>query len=142
MNEFASVQGLLAEHAEIETALGDPDVHADPGRARQLGRRYAELGRIVAAYHRWEAAGGDAQAARELGADDPAFAAEVADLEAVETEAAAELRRVLVPRDPDEGGDVILQVKAGEGGAEGAWSAGELLRMYRGFAERESWSAE
>ena len=142
MNEFASVQGLLAEHAEIETALGDPDVHADPGRARQLGRRYAELGRIVAAYHRWEAAGGDAQAARELGADDPAFAAEVADLEAVETEAAAELRRVLVPRDPDDGRDVILQVKAGEGGAESALFAADLLRMYLRFAERQNWSAQ
>ncbi|TMZ42650.1 PCRF domain-containing protein, partial [Klebsiella pneumoniae] len=108
--EFEAVQPLLAEYQEVETALADPEVHADQGRARTLGRRYAELGRIVTAYRAWRAAVEDAEAAVELAADEPAFAAEVEPLQRAAESAATHLHEVLVPRDPDDGRDVILQV--------------------------------
>ncbi|MCL2454011.1 MAG: peptide chain release factor 1 [Micrococcales bacterium] len=139
--QAAAVQVMLDEHADLEARLADPSVHADPGEARRLGRRYAELGRVVAAYRAWRAAADDAEAATEL-ADDPEMAAEVPVLRAAEQEAAERLRQVLVPRDPDDGRDVILEIKAGEGGEESALFAGDLLRMYTRFAERQGWSTQ
>ena len=138
---FASVQALLAEHATIETALADPAVHADSGRARRLGRRYAELGRVVAAYLAWQRASDDAAAAAEM-AEDPALAAELPGLVAAAEGAAETLRRILVPRDPDDARDAIIQIKAGEGGEESALFASDLLRMYTRYAERRGWLTE
>jgi peptide chain release factor 1 len=143
---FAAVQPLLAEHADIEAQLADPAVHADAGRARTLGRRYAELNQVVGAYRAWREASGDAEAAAELaalgGEDGDAFAAELPGLRAAEEETRERLRRVLVPRDPDDGRDVILEIKAGEGGEESALFAGDLLRMYLRYAERRGWKTE
>ncbi|MBF0688806.1 MAG: peptide chain release factor 1 [Cellulomonas sp.] len=133
---------MLVEHAEIERDLSDPAVHADPARARRLGRRYAELGRVVQAYRQWRAAAEDAQAAAELAAEDEAFAVEVPALQEAAATAAARLHRVLVPRDPDDARDVILEIKAGEGGEESALFAGDLLRMYTRYAERQGWSVQ
>src|SRR5690606_27132992 len=59
-DQFEAVGPMLDEHARIERELADPAVHADAGRARTLGRRYAELGRVVTAYRAWEQAAGDA----------------------------------------------------------------------------------
>ena len=120
--------------------LADPAVHADQ-RARALGRRYAELGRVVAAYRAWQRADGDAAAAAEM-AEDPAIAAELPGLSDAAEHAAQVLRRLLVPRDPDDDRDVILEVKAGEGGEESALFAGDLLRMYLRYAERRGWKTE
>lgn len=137
-----AVGPLIAEHAEIEARLADPAVHADPATARALGRRYAELGRVVAAYRAWEQAAGDAAAAAELAADDEAFAAELPELRAAAARAEEALRRALVPRDPDDVRDVLLEIKAGEGGEESALFAGDLLRMYSRYAERKGWRTE
>ncbi|GAA2727189.1 peptide chain release factor 1 [Cellulomonas aerilata] len=139
---FASVEPLLAEHAEIERRLADPSVHADAGRARTLGRRYAELGQVVGAYRAWRQAADDLADVLEIAEGDDTFVAEIAPLRATEEAAAERLRRVLVPRDPDDGRDVILEVKAGEGGEESALFAGDLLRMYLRYAERRGWKTE
>src|SRR5690606_36439923 len=125
----------------IERELADPAVHSDAARARALGRRYAELGRVVAAYRALQQAAGDAEAAAEL-AEDPGFAAELPELRRRADEAAHTLHRVLVPRDPDDARDVLLEIKAGEGGAESALFAGDLLRMYLRYAERRGWSTQ
>ena len=137
-----AVAPLLAEHAEIEAQLADPAVHGEAALARRLGRRYAELGRVVAAYRAWEQAEGDAQAAAELAADDASFAAELPSLRAAADDAAGVLHRVLVPRDPDDARDVLLEIKAGEGGEESALFAGDLLRMYLRYAERRGWTTQ
>ena len=142
MEQLDAVEAMLVEHAEIERDLSDPAVHADPARARRLGRRYAELGRVVQAYRQWRAAAEDAQAAAELAAEDEAFAVEVPALQEAAATAAARLHRVLVPRDPDDARDVILEIKAGEGGEESALFAGDLLRMYTRYAERQGWSVQ
>jgi len=138
----AAVAPLLAEHAELERRLADPAVHADAGQARRLGRRYAELTGVVEAFRGWQAAADDAGAARELAADDPGFAAELPGLAAAADAAAERLRRLLLPRDPDDDRDVILEIKAGEGGEESALFAGDLLRMYLRLAERRGWRTE
>ena len=141
-DSFAAARPLLDEHAEIERALADPAVHADAGRARSLGRRYAELNQVAAAYRAWEQAHDDAEAAAELAAEDEAFAAELPALRGAADDAAERLRRVLVPRDPDDARDVILEIKAGEGGDESALFAGDLLRMYLRYAERRGWATQ
>ncbi|MEX5260562.1 MULTISPECIES: peptide chain release factor 1 [Kocuria] len=136
------IQSLLDEHAELQRQLADPAVHAEQGRARKLGRRYAELNGIVEAHHRVHRLEEDLGAARELAAEEPEFAEEIPALEEQLTAAREKLRRLLVPRDPDDGRNVILEVKAGEGGDESALFAGDLLRMYLKYAESRGWKTE
>src|ERR1700712_4372874 len=71
--ESAAAEPLLAEHAQIESQLADPAVHADAANARKLGRRYAELGQVAQAYTAWKAASDDAEAAKELAELDESF---------------------------------------------------------------------
>ncbi|GEL99351.1 peptide chain release factor 1 [Cellulomonas terrae] len=139
---FAAAEPLLAEHAQIEAQLADPAVHADAANARRLGRRYAELGRVAQAYTAWRAASDDAEAAAELAEVDESFAAELPSLQRAADAAAARLREVLIPRDPDDSRDVILEVKAGEGGEESALFAADLLRMYTRYAEKMGWATQ
>ncbi|MFR9676805.1 peptide chain release factor 1 [Streptomyces sp. TR06-5] len=139
---FEAVEDLIGEHADLEKQLADPAVHADQARARRLNKRYAELTPIITVYRDWKQCGDDADTARELSADDPDFAAEVKDLEARREELTERLRLLLVPRDPSDDKDVILEIKAGEGGDESALFAGDLLRMYLRYAERTGWKTE
>ena len=139
---FESVAVLLAEHEDLQTQLSDPAVHADAARAKKINRRYAEVSRIKSAYEGWLAAGEDFEAARELAKEDDAFAAEVPALEAELATAQEKLRRLLIPRDPDDGRDVIMEIKGGEGGAESALFAADLLRMYMHYAESKGWKTE
>jgi peptide chain release factor 1 len=139
---FEQVQGLLDEYSELERQLADPSVHADAGQARRLGRRYAELGPVVAAYRQWSQLSEDTAAALELADEDASFDAEARRMGAERDELANRLRELLVPRDPDDDKDVILEVKAGEGGDESALFAGDLLRMYLRYAERRGWRTE
>jgi peptide chain release factor 1 len=139
---FEAVEELIAEHADLEKRMADPAVHANPGAARSLGRRYAQLTPIIETYTRWKSLGDDLEAARELADADPSFRAEIPDLERRRDEATEVLRALLVPRDPNDGKDVILEVKAGEGGEESALFAGDLLRMYLRYAERHGWKTE
>jgi len=140
--DFSAVRPLLEEYAAIERDMADPAVASDPGVLRRLGRRYAELGRVVTAHRAWEAASADLADAVELADDDPDFAAELPGLREAEADAADRLREVLVPRDPDDARDVIIEVKAGEGGEESALFASDLARMYTRYAERMGWAVE
>jgi len=133
---------LLAEHASLERELADPAVHADQSRARRLSRRYALLAPLVETSRALEEARGNLSTARELAGEDASFAAEARSLEAQVEELSARLREQLLPKDPDDDKDVILEIKAGEGGAESALFAGDLLRMYLRYAERRGWSTE
>jgi peptide chain release factor 1 len=139
---FESVQPLLAEHAELEKQLADPDLHSDPARSKKVNRRYAELSRIVAAYHAWRQLTDDVEAATEMAADDESFAAELPGLTEQLDAAQETLRRLLIPRDPNDGRDIIMEIKMGEGGAESALFAADLLRMYLHYAESKKWKTE
>jgi len=130
------------EFTRVEAGLSDPSVHADQARARTLGRRYAQLRPIVNTYREWRSLGDDIAAATELAVDDPAFADEVETMKARREHVAEKLTTLLLPRDPMDDKDVIVEVKAGEGGEESALFAGDLLRMYMRYAERRGWSIE
>jgi peptide chain release factor 1 len=137
-----SAATLVQEYTDLQAQLAEPAVHADQGLVRRLNKRYAALAPTVAAYHAWHAARDDVAVARELAAQDKAFAEELPALEAVQAAAEETLRALLVPRDPDDDRDIILEVKAGEGGEESALFAGDLLRMYLRYAERRGWKTE
>ncbi|MFG2002074.1 peptide chain release factor 1 [Spirillospora sp. NPDC048911] len=133
---------LISEYADIEGRLADPAVHADQALARRLGKRYAELRPIVETYRELGTTEDDLAAARELAGEDEAFAAEATELEKHREDLEERLRRLLIPRDPSDDKDVLLEIKAGEGGEESALFAGDLLRMYLRFAERVGWKTE
>ncbi|AYD89403.1 peptide chain release factor 1 [Actinomyces lilanjuaniae] len=139
-DDFTPVLPLLEEYAAIEAEMAL--AASDPGAMRRLGRRYAELGRVVAAYRAWERASADLADAVELAAEDADFAAEVPSLKEACDAAASRLREVMAPRDPDDARDVIIEVKAGEGGEESALFASDLARMYTRYAERQGWAVE
>ncbi|RKN41969.1 peptide chain release factor 1 [Micromonospora endolithica] len=136
------LSALLDEYAELEKRLADPAIHADQNTARRVGRRYAELVPLFKAAGELEQARADLAAARELVAEDPSFAAEAESI-AVSLPALEErLAELLIPRDPHDAKDVIVEIKAGEGGEESALFAGDLLRMYTRYAERRGWLTE
>jgi peptide chain release factor 1 len=139
---FESVQNLLAEHEELQEQLADPELHSNPARSKKVNRRYAELSRIVAAYHQWRQLTDDVAAATEMAAEDESFAEEVPSLVAELEIAQERLRRLLIPRDENDGRDIIMEIKMGEGGAESALFAGDLLRMYLHYAESKKWKTE
>ncbi|MFC7220551.1 peptide chain release factor 1 [Streptomyces polyrhachis] len=139
---FEAVEELTAEHADLERRLADPAVHGDQREAMRLNKRYAELTPIVGTYRHWKQTGEDIDTARELSADDPEFAAEVKVLEKQREVLTEKLRMLLVPRDPNDDKDVLLEIKAGAGGDESALFAGDLLRMYLRYAERVGWKTE
>lgn len=137
-----SLQGLKAEHAELQKQLSDSAVHTNPGLAKKLNRRYAELSAIMSAESSLIGLTEDLSAAKELAKEDEAFADEVPILEQKLKDAQEKLRRLLIPRDPDDGRDVIMEIKAGEGGAESALFAADLLRMYLQYANSKGWKTE
>ncbi|GGM35028.1 peptide chain release factor 1 [Longimycelium tulufanense] len=140
--DTATIARLFEEYAELERQLADPAVHAEAGRTRKLGRRYAELTPLVRTARELEQARADLAAARELAAEDPAFAAEAEQLAAAVPALQTRLTELLLPRDPHDGSDVIMEIKSGEGGEESALFAGDLLRMYTRYAERRGWKVE
>jgi peptide chain release factor 1 len=117
-------------------------VHVDQALARKLGKRYAELNPIADAYKAYQANADDIEAARELAEEDPAFAVEIESLQEQRGQLETRLQHLLIPRDPDDDKDVIVEVKAGEGGQESMLFAGDLLRMYLRYAERQGWKTE
>ncbi|HEX7659513.1 MAG TPA: peptide chain release factor 1 [Pseudonocardiaceae bacterium] len=137
-----ALDALLAEHADLERRLADPAVHGDQALARKLSRRYAELGPVARAIHELREARGDLAAARELAAEDPSFGSEAEALEAKLPALESRLTELLLPRDPHDGSDIIMEIKSGEGGEESALFAGDLLRMYLRYAERRGWHTE
>ncbi len=141
-DRFASAHELVREYAELEAEMADPGIHSDQGRARLLGRRYAQLGPVVAGFREWRAAEDDLSAAKELAQTDPEFESEIPALKDASDQAATKLEELLLPRDPNDDRDVIMEIKAGAGGDESALFAGDLLRMYLRYAEKHGWKTE
>ncbi|WP_433126894.1 peptide chain release factor 1 [Micromonospora sp. CA-240977] len=133
---------LLDEYAQLEKRLADPAIHADQATARRVGRRYAELVPLHKAAAELEQARADLAAARELAAEDPSFAGEADAIAGSVPVLEERLAELLIPRDPHDAKDVIVEIKAGEGGEESALFAADLLRMYTRYAERHGWITE
>ncbi|MQM24937.1 peptide chain release factor 1 [Glycomyces albidus] len=138
-NRLAS---LLAEYRDLEVQMGDPALHADPAQARRVGRRYAELSPIAKTAEDIAAAKSDLETAEELAKEDAEFAQEAEHLRARIPELEEKLAELLVPRDPDDSKDVIIEIKAGAGGEESGLFAGDLMRMYLRYFERQGWAVE
>ncbi|GLY99682.1 peptide chain release factor 1 [Actinoplanes sp. NBRC 103695] len=133
---------LLEEYRNLEKQMEDPSIHSDQALVRRVGRRFAELAPLNAAHNELEAARADLVAAKELAAEDPSFAGEVEAVAAMLQPLEEKLGEMLAPRDPHDAKDVIVEIKAGEGGQESALFAGDLLRMYTRYAERHGWTVE
>jgi peptide chain release factor 1 len=139
---------IEARYAQVEAEMATPEVASDPELLRDLGKAYAELGEIVGPYRQLKEIRDQIAEARELGRDgaDAEMSAYLAEelerLEARETELRGRLEALLVPKDPDEGKDVIVEIRGGAGGQEAALWAGDLFEMYRRLAERHRWKTD
>ena len=134
--QFPAAATAWEEYRSIEEQMASPEVVTDPDKMRKLGRRHAELGAIVSAYRTYLTIKDDLEAAREMACEDPDFAEEARRLEGMLPEAEEKLRTALIPRDPDDARDTIMEIKAGTGGEEAALFAGDLLRMYTRYADK------
>ncbi|CAN2179551.1 PrfA Protein chain release factor A [Candidatus Nanopelagicaceae bacterium] len=141
-DRFASAHEMVREYQVLEKQMADPSIHEDQGKARQLGRRYAQLGPVVAGFNAWKSAADDLEAAKEMALEDESFATEIPAMEEAVELAADKLEELLLPRDPNDDRDVIIEVKAGAGGDESALFAGDLVRMYQRYAEKRNWKVE
>ncbi|HEX5867226.1 MAG TPA: PCRF domain-containing protein, partial [Beijerinckiaceae bacterium] len=138
---------LEARHAEIGRQLSTPEVAANPMQLAELGRELARLEPLVTGLREWRAVREELEGARAM-ADDPdeemrtMAREEVERLTAREAALEADLRLQLVPRDPNDDRNVILEVRAGAGGDEASLFAADLYRMYARYAERRRWKVE
>ncbi len=143
----ARLRQALARAEEVARALADPAVANDPARLRALGREHTKLLPVVRAAEKLQKLRGDLAQARELaGEADPELAAmAAADLARIPAEVApleAELHELLLPRDPLDDRDAIVEIRAGTGGDEAALFAAELFRMYQRFVQRKGLTVE
>ena len=138
---------LEKEFADLEARLGDPALLADQTRYQQATRRFRELEPIVAKTRELRERGDDLATAREMltgasGDERDMVRAEVDQAEAAIERLTAELRVLLLPRDPNDERNVIVEIRGAEGGEEANLFARDLFEMYRAFAARQGWSAE
>ena len=132
---------------ELAMLLSDPEVINNQQRFRDYSREYSELEELVAAWQRYRDIETNMHEAEQLSRDSDADMRELAELELSEgrerlAELDIELKRLLVPKDPDDGRGVFLEVRAGTGGDEAAIFAGDLFRMYSRYAEKRGWRVE
>ena len=138
---------LTDRYQEVGELLGEPDVISDQPRFRALSQEYAELEALALQYRQYRQLLDDINGARDLLKDADAEMREMAEEELREgerrrEEMETELQRLLLPRDPDDGRNVFLEIRAGTGGDEAAIFAGDLFRMYSKYAERQRWKIE
>lgn len=137
------LKAIEARLLEVERALGDSAVYADREKLTALSREQKELTPVVAAYRAYVQAGADMAAAEEMLSDPELRELGQEELSAAKAEQGRleqELKRLLLPKDPNDEKNVILEIRAGIGGEEGALFAADLLRMYSMYAERRGWT--
>ncbi len=139
------IENRLNRYRELQTQLAQPETLADVETYGRLTREYAELEELKAASDRLAAIEQHLEQARDL-LDDPDLGEmareELAALEGERAEAEHALRLLVLPKDPDEDRNVVLEIRAGTGGEEAALFAMDLLRMYQGLADRHGWRLE
>jgi peptide chain release factor 1 len=145
---FAKLGHLEKRHEEVNRLLADPEVTANPKRLRDLAREHSDLDEVIKKYREYKSV------AKSL-ADDRQLLNETKDRELREMAQAEleelepklqrleeELKLLLVPKDPNDAKNVIVEIRAGAGGDEAGLFAGDLFRMYSRFAERQAWQVE
>jgi peptide chain release factor 1 len=144
LDKLASVE---ARYDEMMARLADPAVQADPNEFRTLGKALSEIEELIAKAREYRAVLKDLAGARELASGaDPDMAElareEVRQLEEREAALLGEIKVLLLPKDPNDEKDVLLEIRAGTGGDEAGLFAAELFRMYARFAEAQGWKLE
>ncbi len=130
---------------ELDFFLQQPEVVQDMERFRALTREHAEVSEVAALYARYQERESGLAQAREMQADPEMAdmaAEEIAAIEAELPQLEEQLQRLLLPKDPDDVRNTFLEIRAGTGGDESALFAGDLLRMYTRYAERQGWRTE
>ena len=139
------LQRLAMRLAELDAHLADPTLTQDIQRYRSVAREQAEAGQIVVRFNHHEQRLADLATARSL-LSDPEMSEmaqeEIASAEADIVRLLAELQAALLPRDPDDGRNAFLEIRAGSGGDESALFGGDLARMYLRYSERRGWRTE
>ena len=139
------LQKIEARLAQVEQQLVDPSVYSDRQAMAKLSREQKELTPIVEAYRAYARAGADMAAATEMLSDPELRELGQEELSAAKAERErleGELKRLLLPKDPNDEKNVVLEIRAGIGGEEGALFAADLLRMYTMYAERKGFSLD
>jgi peptide chain release factor 1 len=140
--------GLARRYEEVSALLGQPEVIAKRAEFTKLSREHSDLGPLVAAWSRYRKLRDDLASAKQLAEaeTDPEMRemarAEMSELEAARDPAEQEIKILLLPKDPNDGKNAIIEVRAGTGGDEAAIFAGDLYRMYLRYGERMGWKCE
>jgi peptide chain release factor 1 len=149
MNEtvVSRLEELVQSYEELNLEIAQPEVLQDATRYQKLAKRHSELGDIVDSYQRFQdVKRGIAETRELLKESDPEMKEmaeeELADLEAQQAELESTLMRLLLPRDPNDERNVLLEVRAGTGGEEAALFAAEIFRMYQRYSEGRRWKVE
>ncbi|NUT63343.1 MULTISPECIES: peptide chain release factor 1 [Herbaspirillum] len=142
---LAKLDQLAERLEELNSLLAQEDATSSMDNFRKMTREHAELGPLVALYHDYVQASEDIRTAGELLSDPDmkAFAQEEIDAAKARMEALElDLQKMLLPKDPNDERNIFLEIRAGTGGDESALFAGDLLRMYTRYAERQRWQVE
>jgi len=145
---FQKLKDIEARYAALETQMSDPDVAQDPPAYQKLARESKEIAPIVARYRAYKATLGELTKIQEMArAETDAELREMAheEMRALETKRDAldaEIPPLLIPKDPNDEKNVLLEIRAGTGGDEAALFAGEIFRMYTRYAERQGWKVD
>ena len=139
---------IEARFEDVSAQMSSPEVASDPDRLRALGRDFAELQEIVAPYREFREAARQSEEARAMAKEErdaemaAYLRAEADDADRRASLLRTKLENLLVPKDPSDDKDVVVEIRAGAGGQEAALWAAEMLEMYRGYAERKRWKSE
>jgi peptide chain release factor 1 len=142
------LEQIEARYEGLTEQISSPEVYSDPANYAKLNKQHRSLGEVVEKYREWKQIKSELSDARELldSADDEEMRelarSEAVSLEERLTKSEEDLRVLLLPRDPNDEKNVILEIRAGTGGDEATLFAAEMLRMYGRYAERQGWKME
>lgn len=141
-HQVSAVDDIVSEYQGIEAQMSDPETVGDQALFQKLSKRYSELQPIMKVNTALEQARADLADAKEMAYEDSEFAPEADRLAGEVVELEEKLADLLAPRDPHDGDDIVMEIKAGAGGEEAALFAGELVRMYQRYADKHGFSTE
>jgi peptide chain release factor 1 len=144
---FERLREVETRYQELSERVSRPEVASDPAQLREITREMAGIRELVEAFGEWKRLEASLAENRALLEDsDPEIRelakSEVAGLEARRAELEEQLKKLLIPKDPNDARNAVLEIRAGTGGEEAALFAGDLYRMYRRYAERRGWQVE
>ena len=144
---FANLEEVVDRFHEVESLLADPAIMGDQQRYRELSKEHADLNGLVQVYDRYQQVCSEVEGNRELMQDsDPEMKelakAELPELEEQQQALEEQLRLLLLPKDPNDDKNIILEIRAGTGGDEAALFAADLFRMYSRYADQQKWKVE